>query len=518
MPAMKHYPFFTLFFLLMGGLCFAQSSTSSGQAGSILGGTIQAQQSSIPAPSFADGDLTAITKRVLSTRYRLTPGDIYQLLITMGGFITYEIPLQENYELDVPYVGTINVKGWYFSDLRKNVSEKLKKLLPLAEFVTVLFQSPALFDVEIYGSVQSPGTVTMNSLSRVSDAVTMAKGVRNGGSFRRIQLLRADQLIIADLPRYGSGAGEDMNPTLQPGDRIFVPTADVRATISGMINAPGLYELLPGETLQSLISFSGGILPEASGVPITITRFNRDGTTSMIPVDISKAADTHLQNGDQVRIPSMSENRDTILVTGAVFGAPVTADKPVPIPQTPVSINVPYIPGITLLSVLQSLGGPTPYAQADHSVIIRYAGGQRIQVDAGALWHTKSHAMDIPLEAGDKVTIPLVNSVFVIGEVRSPGRVTYSPGLTVKDYIAAAGGVALDSGDANAISLVDEKGVKTKTALDQSVQPGAVIFVDKQWWLQTSALFSNIYIFTTFVTTLLALYVTYVTYIKPLIP
>ena len=61
-----------------------------------------------------------------TTRYRVTPGDIYELSVTQGGITNYTLFLQENYDLQVPYMDTINVKGMYFADLRKMIIDRMR--------------------------------------------------------------------------------------------------------------------------------------------------------------------------------------------------------------------------------------------------------------------------------------------------------------------------------------------------------------------------------------------------------
>ncbi len=472
----------------------------------VLGSIGAYSQSSLSAGM----DVNEITKRILSsTRYKLTPGDTYLLVASVGGVpSSFSLLLQENYELDVPYIGTLNVKGMYFAELRKLLMERLKKIMPMAEFLSVSLQSPARFDVTVYGGIEAPGTVTVSPLARVSDAITLARGIRKGASYRQILLIRGEKRIPIDLVLYGLLNEDQKNPTVEPGDSVYVPPTAVTVGITGQIRYPGVYELVPGDTIGSLMALAGGILPEAQPGTIEILRFNPDGKTSVLKISLRDDPGVSLQNGDRLRVPSMTENKETVLVVGAVFGAPVTVDKPIPIPTLPVSVNVPYAPGITLLGVLESLGGPTPYAKAGESVVIRAATGQRILVDIENLWVSKSASADIALEPGDSVSIPMILDVFVVGEVRVPGKVPYMPAFTVGDYIRAVGGVKPDSGDLNAIYLVDSKGVRTKIGLQDSVKPGDTIFADMNWWFQTQQGMSNILVITAFAAALLDLAVT----------
>jgi polysaccharide export outer membrane protein len=222
-------------------------------------------------------------------------------------------------------------------------------------------------------------------------------------------------------------------------------------------------------------------------------------------VDVRTGNATLLLNGDRLRVPSMAENMKSVLVVGAVFGAPVTLDKPTPIPVIPVSVQVPYVQGLTLLNVLEGLGGPTPYAKASESAVIKAATGQRVLVDVESLWATRNRGSDVSLEPGDTVSIPMVYDVFVAGEVRVQGKVPYSPAFTVADYLTASGGVKPDSGDVNAVFFVDKFGNRTPAGMGDSVKPGTIIFADKNWWFQTQQGLTNTLIIVGFASAVIGL-------------
>jgi polysaccharide biosynthesis/export protein len=466
-------------------------------------------------PGFT-GDVNEITKRILSsTRYRLTPGDTYNVVITMGGTVTsYSLVLTETYDLDVPYVGTLNVKGSYFTDLRKLLTERLKRLLPMAEFIAVGLQSPARFDVSVFGAVEGPGIVTVSPLSRVSDAIALARGVKKGATVRQIRLTRGDRTLKVDLFLYARNDGSDANPYLEPGDTVFVPQTAVLVTVAGMVRYPGPYEIVPGESLKSLLEYSGGALPEARPGAADILRYNRDGKVSRLSVDLAQEPEAELRDGDAIRIPAMLESRETVLMSGGLYGAPQTVDKPMAIPAVPVTLTIPYLPGMTLLKALEAVGGPTPYARAREGVIVKSGTKRRIVVDMETLWASRSPEADIPLEPGDSVSVPMVNQVFVVGEVRSGGKVPYLPGSTVTDYIAASGGVNEVTGDPNAVFFVDTRGNRTRANPTDAVAPGAVIFVDKNFVYANQQLFNNITIYTAFLTAIITFTSTVVSFIN----
>jgi polysaccharide biosynthesis/export protein len=462
----------------------------------------------VVGPTFQGGDAAQITQRIMSsTRYKLTPGDVYQLSITMETVVSYSLILQQNYDIDIPYMGTRNVKGLYFTDLYKLVTDGLKKLLPLSQFVSLAMQAPARFDVSVFGGVVTPGIVTVYPLSRVSDAIALCGGRKPGASYRNVNIIRGEQKISVDLWRYGRDAVSEENPFLEPGDKVYIPAAQVTVALSGEVKYPGAFELIPGETLQMLIAYEGGTLPDALTSSVEILHFKPDGNATQAVVDLTKDGAVALSDGDRVRIPSIVENKNMVFVSGAIFGAPVSTDKPIAIPLLPVSLNVPYSPGLSLLAVLEAVGGPTPYARAKESIIVRKSTGERVIVDAEGLWSTRDPNRDIQLQPGDSVTIPLITEVFVAGEVHVPGKVPYNPALVVSDYLIASGGINIDTGNPNGIYFVDKKGGRVKAELSSPVLPGSLIVVDRNAYTKTVVTLNN----TTAITQAIVLVLTFLT-------
>jgi protein involved in polysaccharide export with SLBB domain len=457
-------------------------------------------------PVYGGGDPEEITRRILAaTRYRLTPGDTYQLVFQVDQTYTYPLVLQETYDIDLPVIGTINVRGMEFAALRKLVIDRIRKAYPLSVYVTFNLLAPARFDVAVFGGVESPGIVTVTPLSMVSDAIVLAKGIRRGGSYRHVLLTRGGKEQPVDLLAYNnSEPGGANNPYLQPGDRITVPPAGVQVTLAGQVRFPGPYEMLPGETLAHLLAFAGGLLPEAQAGSIDLVRFDAAGGQAATSLDARTQAATALMDGDRVRVPSYAENREMVLVQGGLFGAPVSADKTVVVPVQAVSVNLPWTPGFTVLQALEAVGGPTPYAKATSAVIVRKATGERIAVDVDALWASRDTAKDLPLEPGDTLSVPIVNEVYVAGEVNTPGRFPFSPSLTVADYLLAAGGIDAETGSRESIWFLDAAGGRTRATTSSSVAPGTVVYVDRNTWAKTQKTFTNVTIVTGFVAAIVA--------------
>ncbi len=154
--------------------------------------------------------------------------------------------------MDIPYIGTINVEGMYFAELKQQIVSRIKGLVPV-QFVNFLLTAPAFFDVFIYGGVKNPGIATVNPLSRISDVILLAGGLVEGASFRQIELVRDGETRMVDLSKFATEASLDQNPVLEPDDKIYVPQAQKIVEVKGQVKDPGVYEVVPGETLATVL-------------------------------------------------------------------------------------------------------------------------------------------------------------------------------------------------------------------------------------------------------------------------
>jgi polysaccharide export outer membrane protein len=451
------------------------------------------------------GDPKTLVKRIMSsTEYKLTPGDTYELVINIEETERFPLLLSDSYELDIPFLGTVNVRDMFFADLKKMVVRNIKAKIPV-QYVDFVLTSPALFDIFVYGGVTNPGIATVNPLSRVSDAILLAKGPVKGASYRRVDLIRDGRTRTLDLSMFAAQGDYEQNPVLEPGDKIFVNAAEKLVEISGKVRYPGPFELLPEDTLNTLLDLAGGITPDARTETIRIARLDERGKVQILDIPFDQAGETRLTNGDRIAVSSSLENEDTITIDAAVYGQPTSGEGPIMIPPRNVVVTLPYIPGLGVLDILEQLGGPSPLADTAASYVQRQK--DRLPVDVGQLWTERQQQYDLALEPGDLLVIPMQKlKVFVAGEVNSPGALPYVNGYKVADYILAAGGISLETGDRNKIFFMDALGNRDRTALDIAVtEPGTLIYVAKSGWGLTQKSFKDVLIITAFIGALVGL-------------
>ncbi|MBN2353376.1 MAG: SLBB domain-containing protein [Spirochaetales bacterium] len=416
--------------------------------------------------------------------YEVTPGDRYELVIgaDLERRISYPLTVEADGTVELPYIGKIDTTDMKYSAFRLLVIKGIKAKAPLP-YVEVVLRMPAVLDVFVYGGVDVPGFVKVTSANRLLEAVLFAKGPKKGASFRRIQLIRGGTTIVCDLATYINEGDLSNNPYLKPGDKIYVPHPDVVVNISGGVKYPGFFELVPGETAADLIRYAGGLLPTANAAAATRLKSGPDGEYKLENLDVTKADAVAMGNGDALVVPMQAvyENGGMITVEGAVYGKPLKPGEPVLLTSQPKPLVLlfPYYPGLSLLSLLEQVGGPNPFALADQTFIERKDTPDKIRVDAEKLWKTKDGTLDVVLQPGDHVVVPMIELlVFVGGEVQDPGAKPFVSGKTAADYLLYAGGFK-STANPNVIWMVFRDGTRQTVPPTQPVTPGTILFIDR---------------------------------------
>jgi polysaccharide export outer membrane protein len=100
---------------------------------------------------------------------------------------------------------------------------------------------------------------------------------------------------------------------------------------------------------------------------------------------------------------------------------------------------LPLTRKMTLLQAVAMAGGFTKEADLETAYVLR--SERVIPIDFRALMRKPDPALNIEVLPGDAIVVPPGESVYVQGEVRSPGLLKFSSDLTVLKAIAEAGGL-----------------------------------------------------------------------------
>ncbi|MFP4114082.1 MAG: SLBB domain-containing protein [Spirochaetota bacterium] len=469
----------------------------------------------------AAGPASESARRIIHLdQYRPTPGDVYDLTINYGfdpAFGTGEsaqsegtrrtetlrVIIRSDHELDVPYAGTIDTSALTFSELQEVVTSRVRERL-LVPYVSLTLAAPAVFDVFVWGQVESPGYHTMTSLDRLDDVLRIAGGTNAAGSRRRVEIHRNDEIAPHDLVAFVAMGREGENPFLRPGDRVFVPALESSVEIRGGVARPGRYEILEDEVIGRVIELAGGLLPTSRPDEATVTRLTESGSYATLDPAGIDLPDLNVRAGDIISIPTSVPATATVLVEGAVHRGPVEETGARSIPTEPILLEVSYAPGMTVLRVLERFGGPTSFAELDRAFIIRGTDNRREPIpDLETLWLERQWDRDIDIAPGDRLVVPMRRLVVNVGGfVNRPGTFPFTSGYSAGDYLELAGGIDVENGSADQVFFVRPNGTRTRVSVDTAVPTGTMIYVDRNGWSRTRATFADIVTVTGWITSI----------------
>jgi polysaccharide export outer membrane protein len=183
--------------------------------------------------------------------------------------------------IPVPLAGRVQVAGLSPADAAERIATAFREAKFLVDpQVTVLLLQSRSQQVSVLGAVQHPGRYVVEANATVMDLLAQAGGVAENGA-RTALLLRRDrdgriERIPMDLQGLTRASVPLPEQTLHGGDSVFVPVAE-QFYVYGEVQAPNMYRLEPGMTLEQALSRSGGVTARGSRKRIEIRRRGADG-------------------------------------------------------------------------------------------------------------------------------------------------------------------------------------------------------------------------------------------------
>lgn len=385
--------------------------------------------------------------------YRLGPGDQLVLILTGDVELSHAIEVTREGFILIPQVGQLAVNGLTMSSLESFLYTRLAQVysgISRGANATTRFQISVsrlrTNQVFVIGEVRQPSSYQISAAGTVLTALYAAGGPNENGSFRRVEVRRGGQTVATfDLYDYLLRGDNRQDIRLESGDVVFVPVRGTWASVTGEVVRPAIYELARGESLRDLIEVAGGFRPTASLQRVQIDRVlppaqRQAGGRDRVVLDI--AADQFadgtgpalpIESSDQVRVFAVTDRlRNFVTVRGNVWSEG----------------RVAYTAGMTLGEAVRQAGGPKPDTYLDQVLVSRLnSDSTRTQLRAAFADSTGQVLADFTLREDDEVQVfsrtafRPVRFVIVTGAVRSPGRIAYREGMTLRDALLQAGGV-----------------------------------------------------------------------------
>lgn len=235
--------------------------------------------------------------------YVIGPGD--ELRIRIWGQVSLQanVRVDRSGEIYLPQIGQVHVAGLAFSALDTHLREAVGRIYHNFDLTVNVGQIRAI-QVYLAGAARRPGVYTVSSLSTLADALFASGGPSLTGSMRAIELRRSGAVVTRfDLYDLLIRGDKSKDAKLLSGDVIYIPPAGPQAAVFGSVRSPAIYELLPQESLSSLLAEAGGVSTLAAEARVSIERIDehRDRHAMEIAYDAVGLA-LPLADGDVVRV------------------------------------------------------------------------------------------------------------------------------------------------------------------------------------------------------------------------
>ena len=470
--------------------------------------------------------------------YIVGPGDIYSVNVWISPPLSLQLPVTPEGSIIIPTVGEVSVSGLRLEEAKKRVTAEVRKKY-ISGNVSFTLLTPRIFEVRVTGYGLIENTVYAQATERAQDAISLAKiktdellsamkPASEGMSTTKLSIEESQKLSIqgsrrkikirhkngsestADIEKFFATMDGKYNPLLQDGEVVIVPARNIIEDfigVYGAVNGEGAYEFVDGDSLMSMILIARGCSPLADSSHVIISRSDAEGNTlETISADISAIAagrspNIPLQRGDRIVVREKKELlRDyKVSVEGEVIYPgyyPITRDS------SRLSDIIQRAGGLKETASLEASrvvrnSKPSENAKADElerargttsqedSIYFRVENeiqisGELVVADFVSLFGKNDKRKDIFLQDGDRIIIaPLVQTVYVFGQVVQPGHVPYIKGQSYKHYIESAGGLADDAvkGD---IRIIKANSKQWLSPGETTIEEGDYIWVPKE--------------------------------------
>jgi protein involved in polysaccharide export with SLBB domain len=390
--------------------------------------------------SFAPSVNIAVPKN-----YQIGPGDEIMIDLWGASEVTYKAVVNNSGSIKINGIGFIFINGFTLEDATSKIISKLKnKHAGIGAANTsynkistnVSVSKIRTVQVNIIGAVKVPGTYALNSLSTVLNALYVAGGPTKAGTFRAVQLVRANKVVATlDVYEYLLSGTQKGNLKLQDQDVLLVSPYKNQISVEGAVKRAGIYEVKEGESLADLIQYFGGFTPKAYTSLLVIERLN-GARKEVREVSLEDASRFSMQAGDKLVVQEILETYENKIAIGGAVYRPGKFE---------------LFANTTLKNLLEKAEGITPEAFLTRGLLVRT--------------YDDTHKENIPFS----VTTILNGETSILLQDRDSVHVFNKKELREERTIRIAGAVNIP----RTIDFIDQLQIEDVIAMSGGLQPGA---------------------------------------------
>ncbi len=365
--------------------------------------------------------------------YVLGPGDLLVVDIYGASQDALKLSVSPDGDITIPGFGPIQVNGITVAAAQAKIQNKLGDYYENSSIKTTLGQTRSIM-VNVMGEVRTPGTYTLSAFATVFHALYRAGGINSLGTLRNIKVFRQGRLVtIVDVYEFILNGRLAGNIRLEDNDVIQVSAYECIVEIEGHVKRPMAYEMRKGESLATLLKYSGGYSGDAYTKSMRLIR-KKGQMRSVHNVEEFDLAEFKVEDGDEVTVEGIHNRFENMVeVKGAVWrpGIYELGDK----------VN-------SVRSLIEHAEGLTEEAMSARAVMRRMKPNRTQEVIAIDLEGILNGSVaDMPLANEDVLFIPTIaehqnlRTLTITGEVIFPGVYEFADNMTLEDFILQAGGL-----------------------------------------------------------------------------
>lgn len=203
--------------------------------------------------------------------YVLGPDDSIQIIVYGQPEAGITTRIKADGSIVMPLIGTVQAAGQTNITLAKLIADKLNQGGFLkSPVVNVEIGSYVSKSVNVAGRVGAPSIVPLDRPYRALEVLLKSGWVQQSGATYVLLRREGSPEIRLDTEGLVRG-GPDKNPLLRDGDTLYVPDAD-QFFISGQINRPGGFAIVPGMTMRQALALAGGVTATGSSNKVGLIR------------------------------------------------------------------------------------------------------------------------------------------------------------------------------------------------------------------------------------------------------
>lgn len=319
--------------------------------------------------------------------------------------------------------------------------------------------------IKVFGEVNSPGSFSYKTSMSLVDLLMRAGGVTRYAGVEQIRVITRGEPTLFNLKHYLDSGNENLLPNIEVGSTIFVPyqeeevkTGANMVYVMGEVAKPGAYQSQSDASFMDILANSGGPTRYAESRQIRIIKSNG----SVVPFDLAGYTEGTIPGkppiilpGDAIFVPEKTDMNEKSWLK-------ITPNRAVRVLGEVVRPSrVEWSDEMSLLDLLAHVGGPT--ARADTSnieIVTPLQSGETKKYNFNLDTFIKNGGRDneLPLiRAGSTIRIhdlphdPKDNksqwvrqssekSIYIFGQVGSPGRYMFTDEMNFLDILSAADG------------------------------------------------------------------------------